>query len=89
MAHLNYLLKAGDAELPGILAALYATADEVRSALKASQTLLRGQGAVSNKPESATLPHTLYELSRAAQSLRALADYLNSHPNALIFGKKS
>jgi paraquat-inducible protein B len=29
----------------------------------------------------------MYELSRAAKSLRSLADYLDRHPEALLRGK--
>jgi paraquat-inducible protein B len=33
------------------------------------------------------LTEALQELSRAARSLRALADYLDQHPEALLRGK--
>jgi paraquat-inducible protein B len=34
------------------------------------------------------LGDTLREVSRAARSLRVLADYLERHPEALVRGKK-
>jgi paraquat-inducible protein B len=34
------------------------------------------------------LSGTLYELKQAAQSMRALADYLDAHPEAILRGKK-
>ena len=42
---------------------------------------------VQNQPDTESLGNTLYELSRAARSLRELADYLDRHPEALIHGK--
>ena len=35
----------------------------------------------------AGLGSTLYELNRAARSLRELADYLDRHPEALVRGR--
>lgn len=40
-----------------------------------------------NSPTRAELNNSLQELSRAARSLRILADYLEEHPDALIKGK--
>jgi paraquat-inducible protein B len=40
---------------------------------------------VSN-PEAAGLPETLYEVSRAARSLRELSSFLDQHPQALLAG---
>jgi paraquat-inducible protein B len=40
-----------------------------------------------NSPLSAELSNTLGEMTRAAQALRVLADYLERHPEALIRGK--
>jgi paraquat-inducible protein B len=51
------------------------------------------RGLVSNKPLEQSAPgtgnlsDTLYELNRAARSLRELADYLDRHPEALLHGK--
>jgi paraquat-inducible protein B len=43
---------------------------------------------LGNDPRSGTdLAHTMSELKNAAQSVRALADYLERHPEALIAGK--
>ncbi|MBN2679390.1 MlaD family protein [Acidithiobacillus montserratensis] len=88
MAHLDQLSKTANNDLPAILKSLQGASKEANAALQAGNALLHNQGAAANSPESTTLPRALYELSRTAQSLRELTDYLNSHPNALIFGKR-
>ncbi len=88
MTHLDQLTRSANAQLPDILNSLKGASTEANAALAAGNALLHNQGAAANAPESTTLPRALYELSRTAESLRELIDYLNSHPNALIFGKK-
>jgi paraquat-inducible protein B len=59
-------------------------------------TLVSARGTLTNtasltEPNSAQLQQmnsTLQEVSRAARSLRVLADYLERHPEALLRGKK-
>ncbi len=59
------------------------------------QTLVSGRSTLDNanklvEPDSALaadLSNTLQEVTRAARSLRVLADYLERHPEALIRGK--
>ena len=41
-----------------------------------------------NSSQVQQLDSTLQEVSRAARSVRVLADYLERHPEALIRGKK-
>ncbi|MHB1321355.1 MAG: PqiB family protein [Acidithiobacillus ferrivorans] len=88
MAHLAELTGTANAQLPAILGSLKDASREANAALQAGNGLLHTQGSAANAPESTTLPRALYELSRTAQSLRELTDYLNSHPNALVFGKR-
>ncbi|HUW97943.1 MAG TPA: MlaD family protein [Acidiferrobacter sp.] len=88
MTQLDQLLQTANVQLPEILAALHGTVQQANKALGAANALLHNGGTAASGPESASLPHTLYELSQTAQSLRALLDYLDSHPNALVFGKK-
>lgn len=87
MTHLDDISKTTNNQLPHILADIRQTTMEAQAALKSAQGLLNSQSAASANPESGTLPHALYELSRAARSLRELTDYLNEHPNSLLFGK--
>jgi paraquat-inducible protein B len=52
------------------------------------RTLVSVQGLVNqDSPLFAELQRTLKELSAAARSIRAMADYLERHPEALIKGK--
>jgi len=55
--------------------------------VRSAKSLLASNGMVQNQPDTESLGNTLYELSRAARSLRELADYLDRHPEALIHGK--
>ncbi|QLA20096.1 MlaD family protein [Desulfolutivibrio sulfoxidireducens] len=64
------------------LANLDATLKEGSVALGSIQKLTR-----SDSPTVTDLQGTLREISAAARSLRALADYLERHPEALIQGK--
>lgn len=64
--------------------------------VSARGTLVSAQGMLDNtsnltEPNSAQvqqLGNTLQEVSRAARSIRVLADYLERHPEALIRGKQ-
>jgi paraquat-inducible protein B len=74
-----------------------AIADLDLTLVSARGTLVRAQGTLANtsnltEPNSAQvqqLGNTLQEVSRAARSLRLLADYLERHPEALLRGKKA
>ncbi|MES2183151.1 MAG: MlaD family protein [Pseudomonadota bacterium] len=58
-------------------------AGEVAGTASAARAMLSGEGA----PQDASLPAAIGQLSDAAQSIRALADYLGRHPEALLKGK--
>jgi paraquat-inducible protein B len=59
-----------------------ATLKEAEEAMKNAKDALSAGGSLNND-----LGDTLLQLSRAAKSLGALADYLERHPEALIRGK--
>jgi paraquat-inducible protein B len=73
-----------------------AIADLDLTLVSARGTLLSAQGTLDNTstltgPNSVQVQHldsTLQEVSRAARSLRVLADYLERHPETLVRGKK-
>jgi paraquat-inducible protein B len=73
-----------------------AIADLDQTLVAARGTLVSARGTLNNtasitEPNSAQvqqLGSTLQEVSRAARSLRVLADYLERHPEALVRGKK-
>jgi ABC-type transporter Mla subunit MlaD len=60
-------------------------ADQVQALATSANAVVSGDGAA----QDASLPGTLRELNDTARSLRALADYLGRHPDALIKGKAS
>lgn len=64
--------------------------DEVRKTLSEARTTLGGANEVlaADAPVQIDLRDTLREVSKAAQSLRVLSDYLERHPESLIRGKK-
>jgi paraquat-inducible protein B len=65
-------------------------APEVRTAIEGVRRTLdvAEHSLATDAPLQQGMRDTLRELSRAAQSLRLLADYLERHPDALVFGKK-
>lgn len=76
----DHLVRRLDAEL----------APEVRAALTdARRTLGAAERTLSaDAPLQQDMRDALHEVTRAAQALRVLADYLERHPEALIRGKK-
>jgi paraquat-inducible protein B len=66
---------------------LRGVAVEARTTVGDLQGLVNRNDLAASTPGTAGLGGTLYELSRAARSLRELADYLDQHPEALIRGK--
>jgi paraquat-inducible protein B len=69
---------------------LKGTLEEARRTLRSVQESARSieQMAAPDAPLQQNLGGTLDEVAKAASSLRALADYLERHPESLIRGKK-
>lgn len=65
-------------------------APELRTTLEqARRTLAAAQQVLANdSPVQGDLRETLQEVTKAAESVRALADYLERHPESLIRGKR-
>jgi paraquat-inducible protein B len=89
--HLNDTLAQVDAmvtqarpQVGPLVAKLNQAADELSQAAAAGKAVLSGEGAA----QDSSLPDALRELTNAARSLRALANTLQRHPEALIEGKK-
>ncbi len=77
------------ADVPALLAALKKAATDAQGAVAAARDLISttaGNGPMGMN--TAGLSQTLYEVSRAAQSIRELTDYLDRHPSALIRGRQ-
>lgn len=70
---------------------LSAVLDEARNAFSQARKALAATDALlgADAPLSYELQQTLKELAKAARSVGALADYLERHPDALIYGKGS
>lgn len=70
-----------------ILARLRSVSEQAQATVAAARSLIASKGAVQNQPQTTGFGNALYELSRAAQSLRELSDYLDRHPEALLRGR--
>lgn len=77
-------------EAKGVLNDARKSLDEVRQTLAETRKTMTGAGDVlsPDAPVQVDLRETLREVSRAAQSLRVLTDYLEQHPESLIRGKR-
>ncbi len=87
MANIDHATAQARAEIGPILAEIRRTSREAQQTLASAQDVMGGGAQASEAPGSAGLPGTLYELKRAARSLRELSDYLDRHPEALLRGK--
>jgi paraquat-inducible protein B len=85
----NIIKKLDEVPIKGVV-------DDLRKAItQVDGTLTSARGALDNagtlvapgSPLSTQMENTLQELSRAAQALRVLVDYLERHPESLIRGK--
>jgi paraquat-inducible protein B len=74
---------ADAAALHGGRPELRTTLDQARKTLAAAQQTLS-----SDSPMQGDLRETLQEVTKAAETVRALADYLERHPESLIRGKR-
>ena len=61
-----------------------ATLEQAQQTLRAAETLFK-----SDSPLQYETKTMLQELSKAARSIRNMADYLEQHPDALIYGKEN
>ena len=78
LAGLNKLMGSANQELPALIRSLNGTADAATRALE----VLGGEGG-----RGTDLRGLLHELQEAARSMRALADMLQEHPEALLKGR--
>jgi paraquat-inducible protein B len=77
------------ADLRPLVAKLEAASDAARVTLERSQAVLGDAGATLDGESGLgyQLGQTLRELTATARSLRVLTDYLEQHPDALLFGR--
>lgn len=83
VAQIDRTLQKVSPQIGPLVAQLRQTADEADRAVAAANHALGGDAASQNG-----LPEAMRELTDAARSIRALADYLDRHPEALIRGKQ-
>jgi paraquat-inducible protein B len=74
-------------QLPDTLHSARKSVDEAAATLASAQALLSANPQ-GTQPESADVPQALYEVTRAARSLRELSDFIDQHPEALIEGRR-
>jgi paraquat-inducible protein B len=80
LRNINSMVERVDAEL----------APELRETLEKAQAALDAvQGALSDEaPLRGDLRGTLRDVTRAAEAIRNLADYLERHPESILKGKR-
>jgi paraquat-inducible protein B len=90
LGHVSKMTQTVDTQVVSLSTSLRNTAAGALSTLEhARETLTAVQQLITpNAPVGYELVKTLRELSEAARSLRVLADYLERHPNAVVFGRK-
>lgn len=87
LANVDRIAHAGNQQIGPILSDLRQVSNEAKSTVAAAKSVISSNGMVQNQPETTGIGNALYELTRAARSLRELADYLDRHPEALLRGK--
>ncbi|HKA55740.1 MAG TPA: MlaD family protein [Candidatus Binatia bacterium] len=87
--HVNKLAQSVDTQMASLSTSLKDMSGAARGALEQTrETMVTVQGfAAPSSPVQYELAKTLRELSDTARSLRVLADYLERHPNAVVFGR--
>jgi paraquat-inducible protein B len=83
LTDLDRLMRSSDGQVPTLLDSLRRTADAATTTLDAANHALGG-----DIRRNGDVPALLRELTDAARSVRALADYLDQHPEALIRGRQ-
>ncbi len=87
MANIEQVTGSAKGQVGPILQALRQAAHQADEAARSARSLVSNNQFTRNAPGTASIGETLYEVSRAARSLRALADYLDRHPAALLHGR--
>lgn len=88
LSNVRQVTATAKADVPSVLASLKQVASSAERTVKDARQLISttaGNGPVGLN--QAGLGQTLYQLSRAAESVRELADYLTRHPSALVRGR--
>jgi paraquat-inducible protein B len=89
VANVDALTADARAQLPQTIRSARKSVEEAQATLTSAQALLSNNPLAASQPETAEVPQALYEVSRAARSLRELSDFLDRHPDALIIGRSA
>jgi paraquat-inducible protein B len=91
MGDMSKLTRDVNGHVPEVVTSFTDAAKSAQKALdQAQQTLVSVNGFTdTNSPVRYEMTKALRELSEAARALRALADYLERYPNAVIFGRNA
>lgn len=83
------LIQNVDGRVEPLVSGIHKSLKQVFQALAQAKKTLAGAQATIGKesPVIYQLDKTLKEISRMARSIRSLADYLERHPDALLYGK--
>ena len=88
LAHVERLTADARAQVPALVTELRQVAKQTNETVAQARSLINNRSGVTGAgTDTAGLGQSLYELSQAARSIRALADTLNRNPSALIHGK--
>ncbi|PPQ30152.1 PqiB family protein [Rhodopila globiformis] len=87
LANIEQISRKTNAQVDPLLTELRRAATEAQETMRAAQGIVGNSALASTEPGNGSLGGTLYELNRAARSLRELADYLDRHPAALLHGR--
>jgi len=83
LTHLDQITGELEPQIQPLITSLRQSADAAQRTLQQAGNVLG-----SNAPPGSDLPRLMQELTDAARSLKALAEYLDRHPEALIRGKQ-
>ncbi|AOE50648.1 MlaD family protein [Kangiella sediminilitoris] len=89
MDEYELLAKQLNQQLPGMIGSVQSSFDGLEKVLVDTQNLVRSMNHSygSDSELQYQLNQTLQELSKAAHSIRVLTDYIERHPEVLIYGK--
>ena len=83
LTHLDQITGTMEPQIQPLISSLRQAAEAAQRTLEQANNVLG-----SNSAQAPDLPRLMQELTDAARSIRALADYLDRHPEALIRGKQ-
>jgi paraquat-inducible protein B len=87
MKDMNHLVHEADTDLTPALQRLPTIAGELQSTIEGARDALGSSGYGANSEVQRNLSRMLDQVGDAARTIRLLADFLDHHPGALIWGR--